>query len=40
MNGCRGEGGGISDDFLVEARLKVVEECQEDPTCEKYIEGE
>ena len=40
----RGEGGGMSDHFLVEARLKLVagwlEECREDAGCVKCVEGE
>ena len=39
----RGEGGGLSDHFLVRARLKLfgwLEECREDGGCEKCVEGE
>ena len=40
----RGEGGGLSDHFLVEALLKLLggwlEERREDGECEKCVEGE
>ena len=40
----RGEGGGMSDHFLVEARLRLVDEWRsagmEDGGCEKFVEGE
>ena len=32
--------GGLSDHFLVEARLKLVEEFREDGGCDKCVKGE